>query len=258
MAHQPVNPKKCVQLISDPELFSVETFEYWNNVEEEKNKEWWIEDSNSEKLWNYLRVTRLYEDYLAAEQIIRSLPSSNLVIADLAAGIGWASCLLSRLSNVSEVNAIEISKHRIYALFEHAIKIFSADPKKINRYLGSFYNTKFENASVDVVFMCQAFHHADNPIKLLEEVSRILKPGGLILLVGEPYVGCLSILKRFLITTIKNRKIVTNFYELFKPNDVTGDHYYKPSDYFFLASLFGLGCTSKRLPSGDVMYILRK
>ena len=35
-----------------------------------------------------------------------------------------------------------------------------------------------ENESMDIVFMSQAFHHADQPLKLLTEIDRVTRGGG--------------------------------------------------------------------------------
>jgi len=42
-----------------------------------------------------------------------------------------------------------------------------------------------ENNSVDFIFLCQAFHHADDPEKLIYEIRRVLKPDGIVIIIGE-------------------------------------------------------------------------
>jgi ubiquinone/menaquinone biosynthesis C-methylase UbiE len=244
--------------MTDEDLLSVATYDYWNDVEIEKEKAWWVDGDDGNRLWSYLRSTRLYEDYLVAENIISTLPSNGLLVGDLAVGIGWTSSLISRITNVAEVNAFEISRHRIETLFESSVNIFGAQSQKINRFIGSFYETGLPDEYLDVVFMSQAFHHAENPFILLKEIFRILKSDGIVLIVGEPSISYMDYFRKIFIELIKRQKIVTNFYELFKPNTITGDRYYRRSDYFFLASALGFRCSSMKLPSGDLMYVLRR
>ncbi len=89
---------------------------------------------------------------------VADIPSRELVIADLAAGIGWTSSLLSRLPNVAAVHAVDISEHRLELLFPQAIRMFAGQPGKLRRSLGSFYSLGLANESLDVVFLASAFH----------------------------------------------------------------------------------------------------
>lgn len=244
--------------LSDSELSTIYTANYWNNIEEEKKKEWWIIDNDYEKLWTYLRKSNLLSDYYSAEENFKNKVNSPSVVADLAAGIGWTSALLSKLDNVSEVHSVEISKHRIDLIFPSAIKMFQANPTKIRRYVGSFYETKFESESLDVVFLTQAFHHADRPFHLLQEVRRILKANGFVYIIGEHYVDFKKIVRRFFSSVAKEHKINSQFRKLFPPDPVLGDHYYRVSDYFFIAESLGFSCNVEKLPSGYAMFILEK
>jgi len=179
-------------------------------------------------------------------------------IVDLAAGIGWTSVLLSKLPNIKEVNAVEISKHRLGSLFEHSVKMLKGDKNKIFRYLGSFYDLKFEDKSVDIIYMSQAFHHADKPLKLLVECDRVLKDSGRIILVGEHYIGAKRIIRKLLVNLIKRSNFTTNFYELFTPDEELGDHYYRRSDYYFLFGSMGYELKHQHLKSENVIYIADK
>ena len=65
--------KPITRWLSDEELETIYTAEYWNNIEEEKKKEWWIEGTDYCKLWDYLKSTKLYDDYLAAEKKLKDI-----------------------------------------------------------------------------------------------------------------------------------------------------------------------------------------
>jgi SAM-dependent methyltransferase len=231
-----------VAWVDDSGLGSIYSAHSWNDLAEERSKEWWIAGGTEEeyaRLRSYLNDTGLMDDYRIAERYIAQLPGASLAVADLAAGIGWTSSLLSRLSNVGSVSAVDISRHRLELLFPQAIHMFEGDAAKLKRHLGSFYELGFARDSMDVVLLSAAFHHASNPLRLLNEVDRVLKPGGHLVLIGENFVGTMAIFRRVIRKLLTERRICTNFYELFPPDDIWGDHYYRVSDYYFLLQMVG-------------------
>jgi ubiquinone/menaquinone biosynthesis C-methylase UbiE len=244
--------------LSDAELGAIYSSDYWNDIEAEKQKEWWIEDGDYERCRNYLDSSGLMLEYRQAEDWVRSMGRGSLRILDLAAGIGWTSALLSKLDCVSEVHAVEISRHRLERLFPHAALMFGAREDKIERHLGSFYQLQLPPESMDVVYLSQAFHHADRPLHLLLECDRVLARGGKILLIGEPHVTRLQILRRFARRLLTERRAVTDFYRLFPPDAETGDHYYRRSDYYFMFGSMGYRPAHRMLGSGNVAYVADK
>jgi len=216
--------------------------QYWNDLGAEKSKEWWIADGSDAafaRLRTYLEQSGLMDEYRVAERFVADLPGQGLVVADLAAGIGWTSSLLSRLPNVATVHAVDISEHRLELLLPQAIRMFAGDAGKVRRSLGSFYNLGLADESLDVVFLASAFHHAANPLRLLTEIDRVLKPGGHLILSGENVIGLRAIVRRVIGKLLRERKFCGNFYELFPPDDTAGDHYYRVSDYYFFNQMLG-------------------
>jgi len=249
-----------VNLLADKDLSTVYSSEYWNSIEDEKKKHWWIDD-NGELLIDFLNKSGLLDEYKSAESYIKQSKSSCLIsVADLAAGTGWTSAFISRLPEVGVIHAIEISRHRLGELFEKTVKVLQGDPNKIKRYLGSFYDTKLGDATIDVVILSQAFHHSDEPHLLLAEVSRILKNGGKALLIGEHFIGWKTFLKRCVSVLVRERRFTISFFDLFPPDSASegGDHYYRVSDYFLMAKKFGFNISMQKLKSKNVMYILTK
>lgn len=243
--------------LSEAEISNIYSSEYWNNLEEEKKKEWWIIDGNYNRCLNYLQASGLMDEYIDAENFIASISKTNLVIADLASGIGWTSALLSKLSNVAEIYSVEISEHRLNDLFIESIKMMQGDENKIHRCLGSFYDLKFEDNSLDIVFLSQAFHHADRPLNLLVECDRVLKPGGSLIIIGEHYFSYFKILKGF-VRSMFQGKFHTRFHYLFPTDHDLGDHYYSNSDYDFMFRSMGLKTSVKIAKTGKAMYMCSK
>lgn len=247
--------------LTEKQIKELYTSDYWNDLEEEKKKEWWINDGNYEKCIQYLINSNLLQDYKDSEKYIIekcNMSEQGARILDLAAGIGWTSSLLSKLDCIREVLAVELSVHRIGELFEHAVKMFGGNASKIKRYIGSFYSLKLDDNSIDVIFMSQAFHHANKPFALLQECDRVLVKNGRIVIIGEHNINAIRIMKRFFSELITNRKFTLNFFELFQPDPILGDHYYRVSDYYFMFRSMGYELKHYSLPSGDLMYIADK
>ena len=252
--------KKVINWINEEELKKINFSEYWNNIQIEKTKDWYIENGNYKKCLEYINNS-LMDEYHISEKFITNFSKernrSDLRVADLASGIGWTSNLISKLDCVKEVHSVEISKHRIGKLFEECILMLQGKEEKLFRYLGSFYDLKFEEKSMDILYLSQAFHHADAPIKLLIECDRVLKDDGRIILVGEHFISIKKIIIKFIYNLIK-KKISFNFFELFPPDPILGDHYYRVSDYEFLFKSFGFSLKYEKTLNRNCIFIADK
>jgi len=254
-AASPVPLREVQSWLSDSQLREIYTAAYWNDIEAEKKKEWWIEDGDYVKCHRYLESSGLLHEYRQAEPFISGMPGAELRVADLAAGSGWTSALISRIASVAEVHAVEISRHRLERLFPHSVSMFSGCADKIHRYLGSFYDLRLPAHSIDVVFLSQAFHHADRPWHLLSECDRVLKPDGRIIVSGEHEIGLRVLARRFLGVLLRERRLVTDFRRLFPPDPILGDHYYRCSDYRQLFEPLGYKLQHRLAANGNALYI---
>jgi ubiquinone/menaquinone biosynthesis C-methylase UbiE len=99
------------------------------------------------------------------------------------------------------------------------------------------------NESIDFCFCSQAFHHADDPQRLLNEIKRVLKPSGIVLMIGENPVYIFDFIKTYIKNLIKiilplkrfQKRVVykrfPKFNDLFYPDNELGDHFYRINDY---------------------------
>lgn len=214
-----------------------------------------MKKKNVIKLNQYLSNLGLIKEIEAIKKHIDS--NKNNKVADLACGSGWFSSILSSFENIEEVHAVEISSHRLGKLFEKTVSLMNGNPKKIKRYLGSFYDLKFKDP-MDIIFLCQSFHHAEKPFHLLNECKKNLKKGGKIILLGEQFISLGSIIRRFIKHILYKGKLTLDFFELFPPDDTLGDHYYRSSDYFLMASSNGLKMIKQKTSRKNRIYIMTK
>jgi ubiquinone/menaquinone biosynthesis C-methylase UbiE/DNA-binding MarR family transcriptional regulator len=106
-----------------------------------------------------------------AETLLTLMPP--MVIADLGAGEGTFSQLLARRSK--KVIAIDNSEKMVEYGRELALK---HGVKNLEYRKGDLEEVPIRDATVDLAFFSQALHHAQHPARAVAEASRILKPGG--------------------------------------------------------------------------------
>jgi len=106
--------------------------------------------------------------------LLRILPP--LTVADLGAGEGLLSELLAR--RCKKVIAVDNSE-RIVAF--GAAKARKNNLDNLEFRLGDLQNPPIEPASVDLVVLSQALHHAEEPAKAIASAHQILRPGGQIM-----------------------------------------------------------------------------
>jgi ArsR family transcriptional regulator len=125
---------------------------------------------------------RLGKDYVpgkswksVAEALLRLMPP--MVIADLGAGEGGFALLLAQ--RATKVIAVDTSAKMIEVGREQALR---HGVKNIEFRLGDMEEIPIADAQVDLVFFSQSLHHALHPEHAVEEASRILLPGGRIVI----------------------------------------------------------------------------
>jgi ArsR family transcriptional regulator len=125
---------------------------------------------------------RLGRDYVpgqswkgVAEALLRLMPP--LVIADLGAGEGAFALLLAQ--SAKKVIAVDTSAKMIEVGREQARR---HGVKNIEFRLGDMEQVPIRSARVDLVFFSQSLHHALHPGRAVSEASRILRPGGRIVI----------------------------------------------------------------------------
>lgn len=255
-----------LEWIAEEQLKEIISSSYWNDENEEKVKEFDIRDGDTGKLRHYLeKETSFTRQFNLLMDMARShgRPLSGRGV-DLGAGAGWTSALLSRIPAVRQVHAVDLSRHRIGVIAPLVFRMLKAEEGKIIRVLGSFYDVQLPDGSLDFCFFSQAFHHADNPRRLLREVHRLLRPSGVVLVMGEIPIGHLGMLRQWGLNVIKRvapflpfrrspvRKWFPGFSELFPPDELLGDHFYRMKDYRKLFQQEGFSLVHRRCSGGAI------
>jgi glycine/sarcosine/dimethylglycine N-methyltransferase len=102
-------------------------------------------------------------------------PSADMKVLDLGSGYGGAARYLAKTfdCHVTCLNLSEVENERNRTLSEeHGLS------HRIDVVDGSFEHLPFEDKAYDVVWSQDAFLHSGDRIRVLEEVARVLRPGG--------------------------------------------------------------------------------
>jgi SAM-dependent methyltransferase len=237
--------------LTDSTLDEIEYSNYWNNEEQEKNKEWYILDGNFSKMEHLLQKTGLPRDLMQCVDCLKVDFNRELegVGIDLAAGNLWAAPYLFNLGKIDKLYCLEYSKHRLLKIGPKVLEQYKVSKDKIFLVYGSFYDLHLKDNSLNFVFLSQAFHHADDPDRLLSEVYRVLKPRGVVIIIGEHKISYLKaylkhairivislliplrIQQKLFGKTFKIKKLISRPWQLFPSDPVLGDHYYSDDEY---------------------------
>lgn len=125
----------------------------------------------------YEKASRLViESYYSelAEEIVSNLATG--AILDLGTGPGYLPVEIVRRSSSIRCDAIDLSPGMIKTAQTNALRAGVAD--RLNFEVGNAAQLRFEDESYDMVISTGMLHMLRDPVKVLRECCRVLKPGG--------------------------------------------------------------------------------
>lgn len=249
---------------NEDEILSIENAEYWNDCNLQKSREWAILNDDYSSLEAHLREHFFPQDLDHCLSFMQSNLGRSLegIGIDLAAGYLWAVPHLLSAGPVTKIYCLEYSGYRLLNLGPRLLNHFRVPVEPVVLALGSFYDIKLKDASLDFAFLCAAFHHAEHPETLLKELQRVLKPSGIVIIIGEHSLTAFSTyLKHFIKFPISlfiphpwqgwmfgkvfpRKRLFAGISEILTPDSILGDHYYIPSQYSDMFTRFGFAMHS--------------
>lgn len=106
-------------------------------------------------------------------------------VLEIGAGAAWLSAELSKLPMVVTVLATDVSASLLKTEAPRLFKLLKAKEAKITRMPADFGNLELPANQFDFVVCADALHRAVNPLRVLREVRRVLKPGGQFIAIRE-------------------------------------------------------------------------
>jgi len=105
----------------------------------------------------------------------------GMAVADLGAGTGMFTRLMAeKVGMEGRVYAVDVSHDFLKHIAEQSKKLGQTQVKTIE---GTQRSTKLAPGSVDLVFICDVYHHLEDPEPVLASIHQALRPGGALVLV---------------------------------------------------------------------------
>ncbi len=112
--------------------------------------------------------------------IMRSGIKSGMKILEIGCGSGAFTTFVARAAGSNgKVYALDIQPGMLEQLKNKLLKPENKDINNIVPKLASAYDLPFSDNSLDLVYMVSVFQEIPDTVKALEEIKRVLKPGGI-------------------------------------------------------------------------------
>ena len=150
----------------------------------------------------------------------------NMIVADLGAGTGFYSIAAARMVPLGKVYAIEIQKD-----FSETVKNKAKDAclNNVDCFCGNVEKiggTKLKNEIVDAAIVSNVFFQIENKDKFIEEIKRILKNRGKVLVIDWSDTSSIHSNLKKIVPKDKAREIFENKGFIFDREINAGVHHY--------------------------------
>lgn len=146
----------------------------------------------------------------------------GMTIGEVGAGSGYFTFWLARgVGEKGKIYANDISRSALATLESRA-----ADEKVMNieTVLGAVDDPRFPPASLDMVFIVNAFHDLEKPVELLANLRPSLKPGGMVVIMDRDPARFPDSARHFLAREEVAEMISRSVFELDRVEDFLRDH----------------------------------
>jgi len=123
------------------------------------------------------REYRMSEIKEQAKEVAKNIKNGDSIL-EVAPGPGYLSIELSKLGNY-EITGMDISKDLVEICKQNALE---ASIKNINFQQGNVSNMPFQANKFNFIICVLSFKNFKEPVKALQEMYRVLKPGGMALI----------------------------------------------------------------------------
>ena len=112
-------------------------------------------------------------------RLVESVAASELVVADLGCGSGAMLCEVLRAQPGWTGYGLDISEASIN--YARRLAAHKGVAERLQFQTGCLLNLPFASDSLDVVIASEVVEHLPHPERVFDEISRVLAPGGLLL-----------------------------------------------------------------------------
>lgn len=108
-------------------------------------------------------------------------------VLEAGCGIGAQTVILAKNSPGAEITSIDVSPDSLEKAREN---VKSKGIENVRFLLADIFSLPFEEESFDHVFVCFVLEHLQNPSEALENLEKVLKPGGTITVIEGDHGSC--------------------------------------------------------------------
>ncbi|MGH7255294.1 MAG: class I SAM-dependent methyltransferase [Nitrospirales bacterium] len=123
------------------------------------------------------------DQYQKPEEVVAALQlQSGMRVADLGAGSGYFTRRLARaVTESGKVYAIDVEPDML-AYTQKSVEGMGA-PASVEYLLAEPDSPGLPDGSVDLIFLCNVYHHLENRTQYFARVGRALRPGGRVVII---------------------------------------------------------------------------
>jgi ubiquinone/menaquinone biosynthesis C-methylase UbiE len=126
--------------------------------------------------WNRSFENERREVYVKRDAIVAATGAKpGMTVADIGAGTGLFTMLFASAVKPGTVYAVDISPAFVEYIRETARK---RRVRNVTAIVNDGVETGLPDASVDLVYMSDVYHHFEHPAETLASIGKALKPGG--------------------------------------------------------------------------------
>ena len=124
-------------------------------------------------------------------------------ILDLGCGTGWLSAMLSRFENVCTVDALDCDDWDLGAMLPDVVRLMDGNMGKINCVRGFLFPLLRPDEYYDLIVASSSLHHSTNLISVMQELNRVLKREGRLLILNECVVPYWKMMVHYLTGSLR-------------------------------------------------------
>lgn len=107
-------------------------------------------------------------------------------VLDAGAGTCWLTAKLSTLPNVEEVDALDLSPRFLSETGGAIIEHLGGDLSRVRFTASDFTEMPYPDATFDAAWLVASIHHSRRPLQTLQEVGRVLRDEGIVVVIELP------------------------------------------------------------------------